>query len=104
MAVSDTITGWVAPGGPAAVVMIDELSQNYDQPKSDVALGGALNVFDISGEQSGGSTTLQFTRLLVTGDPNDYWIGPKDVYLIWALGDQDGYRYVLFDKGMVASG
>ena len=88
MSLADTITGWVDSNGQA--VLIDELCVGYIQPEDDRLLGGQDNLYNISGEYSGGYTTLQFSRALVTDDPNDYWIGPGDVYLIWALGSSPG--------------
>ena len=89
MSFADTITGWVTDTG-GNVVLIDELCIGYSQPSDDRLEGGQKNVYNVSGQQVGSVTTLQFTRLMNTGDPNDYLLGPGDLFLIWALGDSDG--------------
>lgn len=51
MEISDTITGWVQNTSPYATVLIDEISQNYNQPVDDRQVGGTHDVYDIQGEQ-----------------------------------------------------
>lgn len=89
MTFADTITGWVSDSSGIPTI-IDELSPDYNQPQNDISLGGSLSVSNVQGEQTGGWTTLQFTRLMVTGDPYDYWIGPNTIYMIYAIGKNDG--------------
>lgn len=62
---ADCYTGWVTGN---TVVLLDTWSpDSVNQPKEDTQLTGQSNVMYVTGSESGGKTTISFTRLLNTG-------------------------------------
>jgi predicted ferric reductase len=76
---SDMITGWIDERGEPRIV--DTWSDNLLQPLSD----GAQNVVLVGGSSKGGVLTIEFDRLIKTGDAmHDVDVRDGDVLLQWA--------------------
>lgn len=60
----------------------------------DTSAGGRNDLFDISGSQVDGVTTLRFSRRFVTGDSLDQEIvEPESSSVLFAMGGSDGLSY-----------
>jgi hypothetical protein len=56
----------------------------------DTELGGTYDISVTGGTESNGITTIEFSRLLNTGDQYDAIVDPgEDLKIIWALADSD---------------
>jgi hypothetical protein len=76
---SDMIVGWIDERGEPRV--LDTWSDNLLQPVSD----SSQNVARVSGSSKGGVLTIEFDRLIATGDAaNDVDLRDGDVLLQWA--------------------
>jgi hypothetical protein len=56
----------------------------------DTSLGGKADCSLVSSSESGGVTTITFSRKLNTGDPYDIVFGNSSLFLLWAYGSTDG--------------
>ena len=65
----DTIFGWVDGNGTAHA--FDAMSDSKTQPKDDTLAGGTNDVFNVSGSEVNGFTTVSFSRKFVTNDSRD---------------------------------
>ncbi len=85
---ADMIIGWVDASGPH---ILDEFSTGKTGPhKPDTELGGTSDILEYGGTESGGVTTIEFTRKLVTGDEYDNdFPSTGRIDIIWALGTTD---------------
>ena len=95
---ADLLIGWVEDGVPRVV---DGWSLGPNGPLApDGRLGGTDDILDLAGAERDGRTTVEFSRLLETGDPYDRPIaaggGSK---LAWAYGRSDDYRERAEDSG-----
>jgi len=111
MAVSARTDGWVAIGFDPIVAFdnadmifaaVDETGSvttrdarslgSYGPFPDDRRLGGSDDIEDAAGSESDGTTTVEFKRAVVTGDPNDYELrfegGRK---IVWATGRSDDF-------------
>lgn len=105
---ADLVAGWVDGNGTA--VINDYWSEQEGKPSEDTALGGTNDVNAISATTDGTSTTMVFSRKLVTGDKYDTNISitePNDMVYAWATGsegivyhgpDNHNHIYVDFTK------
>ena len=88
---ADMLIGWVTKSGTAG--LLDCYSTgDYGPHPPDTSLGGTDDIIRYEGSESGGSTTIEFKRLLRTGDRYDTNMeldGPMEI--IWAVGDDDDY-------------
>jgi predicted ferric reductase len=76
---SDMVVGWIDERGEPRV--LDTWSDNLLQPVSDAAQNTVL----VSGSSKGGVLTIEFDRLIATGDgANDVDLRDGDVLLQWA--------------------
>jgi len=100
-------TGWVAmavqPGSKmkdADMVMglvkdgkaeIDDLysAGDFGPHVSDTELGGNDDIVTYGGKEEGGFTTIEFKRLMSTGDKNDIDLTKGVNKIIWAYGSDD---------------
>jgi len=95
---ADMIFGWVDDKGEAHV--LDARSQGaYGPYVPDDKLGGSNDIHSFAGTESSGETTIEFSRRLSTGDPNDSDIRTRSGggnKLIWMYGSSDDYtqRYL----------
>lgn len=72
-------------------VLLDAWSKDYLMPVTDVKQGGRSDTTLLAAAEMSGSTLLQFTRPLVTGDSvTDYPIGNSSMFLLWAYSAADG--------------
>ncbi|AKG52806.1 dopamine beta hydroxylase-related protein [Dehalogenimonas sp. WBC-2] len=84
---SDLMIGFVSDG---QVNLVDSYDPGYsgDHPKDSV-LGGKDDLQIISGSEANGVTTLEFKRLLNTGDPYDIAFVNGSNPFLYALGAND---------------
>ena len=89
---ADLIFGWVDDQGRPFVV--DAHSQGaYGPYPPDTRIGGSDDILDYAGSEREGVTTLEFTRLLDTGDSHDSVIQPRGGNkIIWMYGEVDDYN------------
>eukprot|EP01116_Phalansterium_solitarium_P017926 TRINITY_DN4564_c0_g2_i1.p1 TRINITY_DN4564_c0_g2~~TRINITY_DN4564_c0_g2_i1.p1 ORF type:complete len:954 (-),score=338.43 TRINITY_DN4564_c0_g2_i1:471-3332(-) len=87
---ADMIVGVVA--SERSVYISDRHATAYSTPVMDEDEGGSSDVVTIGGKRltdDSGKTlsTLRFSRRLVTDDKFDVQLSDKDIYLLWAYGD-----------------
>jgi hypothetical protein len=75
---ADTMTFWV--DGSGRLTAIDEWSSSESQPTADAR----QDLTDLRGQQSATTTTVAFSRLLVTGDSNDVPITAGSMWVQYA--------------------
>eukprot|EP01117_Protostelium_nocturnum_P015507 TRINITY_DN6023_c0_g3_i2.p1 TRINITY_DN6023_c0_g3~~TRINITY_DN6023_c0_g3_i2.p1 ORF type:complete len:488 (+),score=127.94 TRINITY_DN6023_c0_g3_i2:41-1504(+) len=86
---ADVYVGWVDDASSTAY-LYDSYASEKAQPQPDANIGGTNDVVSFKGTQSGGSTTIIFTRPLVSADSKDTSITDKRQYLLYAFGTADG--------------
>lgn len=87
---ANIIIGYVKKG---KVKISDDYGTTRTKHKSDKKLKGKKNLKKVSGNESGGVTTLNFTIPLNSGDKYDGVINPdKDTRVIFATGKRDSFR------------
>jgi hypothetical protein len=85
---SDVWIGFVNAAGELILEDSDNASKAGDHPR-DSSRGGTDDLFDFSGSESGGVTTIEFKRLLNTGDSLDIALVPGNNSITWAIGQTD---------------
>ena len=90
MLAGDIIMGYVTEGN---VTIQDQYSQQETGvTSSDVSLGGTNGILSYNGSEINGNTTLEFSRLLGTGDEYDNPIlTTEKTNTIWAIGSKDDF-------------
>ena len=75
------------------VTLLDSWSANYSQPVADRFLNGTQDVQVIAAMQANGTTTIMFSRPLITNDVAglDYNITTKPFYLLFGYAAADGF-------------
>ncbi len=88
---ANIILGYVKDG---KVELSDDYGHQYTKHEPDVKRDGTDNVTLISGNETGNTTTLEFSIPLQSGDASDGNIDPKaDTVVILAYGpDRDSFR------------
>ncbi|VEN73543.1 DOMON domain protein [Candidatus Desulfarcum epimagneticum] len=88
---ADFVMGYVKKG---KVKVTDHFGTGVFVHKKDESLGGAMNVFDVSGKEAGGVTEISFSRPLDSGDAYDKPIVPdRETTLLLAYGaGRDSFR------------
>jgi hypothetical protein len=96
---SDLIIGAVTGG---VVSLVDSFDPGFSggHPQ-DSLVGGSNDLFAISGSESGGITTIEFKRRLVTGDPRDIPLVNGNNAFLFALGPDDS---MASEHSLVGSG
>jgi len=88
MSKGDYVVGWV-DNETKKVTVIDA----YDGPKGvkpdETFQGGKQSVYNVSGSQESGRTTIRFSRLIDTGDMLDRKLSGPGLWLLAAMGTQD---------------
>ena len=62
---------------------------NFGPHPADTELGGTDDILEFGGKEEGGFTTIEFKRLLTTGDKYDISIQKGASKIIWAYGSSD---------------
>ncbi len=96
---SDLIIGAVTGG---TVSLVDSFDPGFSggHPQ-DSLVGGSDDLFSVSGSESGGVTTIEFKRRLVTGDPRDIPLVNGNNPFLFALGPDDS---MASEHSLVGSG
>lgn len=102
-------TGWVAVGFDPAMMMMeaniiigyvsegnayirDDWGTHATSHQADTALGGTDDVTVLGGFESGGSTQIQFSIPLDSGDPYDKPLVPGETYTVLLARGPDGAK------------
>jgi hypothetical protein len=97
---ADLILGWVDGNGDVSIFDAYSLNAIGADHPPDTTLGGTADILLFNGSEDSGFTTLEFARLLSTGDENDNSIPSNgSIPIIWAYGNQDS-----FSAGHIARG
>jgi hypothetical protein len=84
---ADMVFGYVDDG---VVTVLDVFSTGSFGPHpADTVQGGADDILEAGGSESGGFTVIEFKRALVTGDAYDLPLEPGVNRIIWAYGPAD---------------
>jgi hypothetical protein len=84
---ADLIIGAVSGG---QLTLLDSFDPGYSGGhRQDTAVGGTNDLFDISGNETSGVTTIEFKRRLNTGDVNDLQLVNGDNPFLFAMGPDD---------------
>jgi hypothetical protein len=89
---ADIIFAWVETNG--TVVIFDTFSTGSTGPHPpDTDLGGSYDILSYNGSEDATSTTIEFSRLLSTGDQDYDKVIPSDgdIDIIWAYGTSDSF-------------
>lgn len=110
-------TGWVAVGLNAAdrmknadlvfgyvvdnkATISDQFSTGINGPhQPDIQLGGEQNIDVFGGSEEGGYTTIEFKRLLDTGDNFDSRLISGTIPIIWSYGSSDNITIQHVNRG-----
>jgi len=86
---ADIVMGWVGADGKAHAQ--DDFSTGEMGPHpEDTGQGGKNSILAFGGKEEKGTTTIEFSRKLDTGDTYDQVLDPSAVTkIIWAYGDTD---------------
>jgi hypothetical protein len=94
---TDMVLGFVQDG---EVSVLDMFSTGDLGPCSaDSELGGSDDVVDFGGREDGGDTTVEFKRLLSTGDEYDGGLSSGINEIIWAYSSLDDVRQKHAERG-----
>jgi len=76
------------------VLVDDYYSMTFEQPSTDVLMGGTDDVLSFSGEQANGVSRFEFKRKLVTADTDfDVAFSTGPCRVIWAIGTSNDFGY-----------
>ena len=86
---ADMVFGWVSAG---KATVLDQYSTGMFGPHpDDTSLGGTMDILSSAGSEQAGTTTIEFSRKLVTGDAHDKAVPTSGTLkIIWAIGNADG--------------
>ncbi|MFC2024745.1 DOMON domain-containing protein, partial [Chloroflexota bacterium] len=98
---ADMIFGFVS-GGETTVIDLFSTGDFGPHPP-DTELGGSDDILEFGGSQADDFTTIEFKRLLDTGDEYDLPLSPGTHQIIWAYGrnDNPGMRHTLRGFGEI---
>lgn len=91
---ADIIIGWVDSKGRPGILdcFAPELTGSHP-PDTSFSPPGQYSIAEYGGAQAGGATTIEFTRLLNTGDRYDKEFPSNGTLsFIWSIGDSDDYN------------
>jgi hypothetical protein len=97
---ADMYFGWVTSSG--SVVVIDAYATGLTGPHpADIDLGGTNDVIAYNGSENGQTTTIEFSRFLVTTDSDHDNPLPQtgNIKMIWALGSSDSFDAAHVKRG-----
>jgi hypothetical protein len=96
---ADMIFGWVTDSGVAHILDCFSTGTLGPHPP-DTELGGTSDILCYGGTEAVGKTTIEFKRLLTTGDTNDQIIPPEgEITIIWATGPNDDFEAQHEERG-----
>jgi hypothetical protein len=85
---ADIIFGWVEDGTPRILDMFSTGETGPHPPDTD--LGGTEDIFEFGGAETDGTTVIEFSRKMDTGDSYDKAFEPgQTVAIIWGTADSD---------------
>lgn len=88
---ADLVIGYVADG---EVFLSDHFGTGHTSHRADTELGGTNDLFDVTGSEEDGRTTISFTMLLSSGDEYDTELVPgslHEVLLAYGGDGSDGF-------------
>jgi hypothetical protein len=94
---TDMVLGFVTGG---EVSLLDMFSTADLGPcRADSELGGSSDIVEFGGREEDGETTIEFKRLLVTGDEYDGELSSGVNEIIWAYSSLDDVRQKHTERG-----
>jgi uncharacterized membrane protein YozB (DUF420 family) len=98
---ADMIAGWVDSRGKPGVLDCYSTGPNGPHPPdTSFSPPGTNDIAQYGGSESAGTTTIEFTRLLRTGDRYDHAIPANGTLsFIWALGPGDDFNFQHLSRG-----
>lgn len=84
---ADLILGFVKDGQTSIIDMFSK--EDFGPHITDDKLGGENSIIEFSGSEENGSTSIEFVRLLDTGDKYDNILSKGDNQIIWAYSNLD---------------
>jgi uncharacterized membrane protein YozB (DUF420 family) len=98
---ADMIAGWVDSRGKAGILDCYSTGPNGPHPPdTSFSPPGTSDILLYGGSESAGTTTIEFTRLLRTGDRYDHDIPANGTLsFIWALGSGDDFNFQHLSRG-----
>ncbi len=94
---TDMVLGFVTDGEASVLDMFS--TTDLGPCRADSELGGSSDIIDFGGREAGGETTIEFKRLLVTGDEHDGELSSGVNEIIWAYGSLDDVRQKHVERG-----
>jgi len=98
---ADMIYAWVEPTGTVVIKDAYSLSViGIDHPE-DITQGGTFDILEYNGSENATSTTIEFSRLLITDDQDYDNDIPSEgsLKIIWAYGTSDSFNQFPSAKG-----
>ena len=91
---ADMVLGFVSDG--KATVYDFYCTGDYGPHPPDTELGGTNDILELGGKEVGGYTTIEFKRLLDTGDKYDrpFSVGTNKIIWSYGLDDQSTIKHV----------
>lgn len=98
---ADVIAGWVdSRGRPGVLDCYSTGTYGPHPPDTSFSPPGTSDILVYGGSESAGTTTIELTRLLSTGDRYDHAIPPNGTLsFIWALGPGDDFNFQHLSRG-----
>lgn len=94
---TDVVLGFVTDGEAGLLDMFS--TADLGPCRADSELGGSSDIITFGGREVGGETTIEFKRLLVTGDEHDGELFSGVNEIIWAYSSFDDVRQKHTERG-----
>jgi len=94
---TDMVLGFVRDGEASVLDMFS--TGDLGPCSADSELGGSDDIVDFGGREEGGETTIEFKRLLSTGDEHDGELFSGINEIIWAYSSLDDVRQKHTERG-----
>jgi hypothetical protein len=89
---ADIIFGWVETNGSVVIFDAFSLQATGNNHPADTDQGGTDDIISFDGSENATHTTIEFSRLLATGDATDNDIPLNgEIDIIWAYGSSDSF-------------
>jgi len=96
---ADMVVGWVFPNSTVSVIDA-YCTGNFGPHPPDVDLGGTTDLLEFNGSENLSSTTIEFRRLLFSGDQYDADLSTTgDISIIWAISNSDDFDASHSERG-----
>lgn len=86
---ADIMLGFVQDGQTTVYDLFS--TGDFGPHPADTELGGTADILEFAGSEQDGETTIEFKRLLITGDSYDNPLSEGVNKIIWSYGSSDNY-------------